>query len=153
MRITIGRKGVAAAGVALALAATAALAAGAAAHQRGPDGVRRILRQLELTGEQREAIRGVVRQHRENGQAVREQAADARRALSEAVASGADETRIRALAAELAPLRADAAVLRAGLYAGIREVLTDPQRAELDEELDEMRDRRRQRRERRESLR
>lgn len=149
MRITIGRRGLAATGVALALAATAALAAGAAAHQRGSDGVRRILRQLELTGEQREAIRGVVQQHRESGQALRQRVADARRALNEAVTSGAaDETRIRALAAELAPLTADAAVRRAGLYAGIRELLTDPQRAELDE----MRDRRRQRRDRREWL-
>lgn len=146
MRITIGRRGLAATGVALALAA---LAAGAAAHQRGPDGVRRILRQLELTGEQREAIRGVVQQHRESGQALRQRAADARRALNEAVTSGAaDETRIRALAGELAPLTADAAVRRASLYAGIRELLTDPQRAELDE----MRDRRRQRRDRREWL-
>ena len=149
MRITIGRKGLAAAGVALVLATTMALAAGAAAQQRGPDGVRRILRQLELTGEQREAIRGVVQQHRESGQALRQRVADARRALNEAVTSGAaDETRIRALADELAPLTADAAVRRASLYAGIRELLTEPQRAELDE----LRDRRRQRRDRREWL-
>ena len=135
MHSRIRRNNLVAAAAALALAATAVVAVGAAAQRRGaPEGIGRALRQLDLTNEQQRAIRGAVQQHRESGQALRQQLDAARRALRDEVRSGvADETAIRARAAELAPLAADAAVRRAALQAEIQALLTDEQRARLEE--------------------
>ena len=138
MRNRIRRNQLVAAGVALAFVAATvaatAVAVGAAAQGRGgPGGMGRVLRYLDLTGEQREAIRGVAERHRESGRSLRQQLGSARRALRAEVRSGAaDETAIRALAAEVAPLAADAAVRRAALYAEIRGLLTDEQLEQLD---------------------
>ena len=134
MRSRIRRNQLIAAGVALALVAATVLAVGAAAQGRGgPGGMGRILRHLDLTDEQHEAIRGAVQRHRESGRSVRRQLGAARRALRDEVRSGtADETAIRALAAEVAPLAADAAVRRAALHAEIRGLLTDEQRAQIE---------------------
>ena len=134
MRSRIRRSQLVAAGVALALVAATVLAVSAAAQGRGgPGGMGRILRHLDLTDEQHEAIRGAVQRHRESGRSLRPELAAARRALRDAVRSGtADETAIRALAAEVAPLAADAAVRRAALHAEIRGLLTDEQRAQIE---------------------
>ena len=134
MRSRIRRNQLVAAGVALTLVAATVLAVGAAAQGRGgPGGMGRALRHLDLTDEQHEAIRGVVRRHREDGRSLRQELGAARQALRDEVRSGAaDETAIRALAAEVAPLAADAAVRRAALRAEIRELLTDEHRAQLE---------------------
>ena len=148
-----------AAGATLALVAGTLLAAGAAAQGRGgPGRMGGVLRHLDLTDDQREAIRGAVQRQRESGESLRQQLGTARQALRDAVRSGAaDETAIRALAAEVAPLVADAAVQRAVLHAEIRGLLTDDQRAQLDAMRDNAREndrrRRERRRERRERLR
>ena len=135
MRSRIRRNQLVAAGAALALAAGTVLAVGAAAQGRGgPGGLGRVLRHLDLTDEQQDAIRGVAQRHRESARSLRQELGAARRALRDEVRSGAaDETAIRALAAEVAPLAADAAVRRAALYAEIRGLLTDDQRARLEE--------------------
>ncbi len=151
MHSRIRRNRLVAAGVALALVAGTLLAVGAAAQgRRGPGRIGGVLRHLDLTGEQREAIRGAVRRHRESGQPLRQQLGAARRALRDEVRSGgADEAAIRALAAEVAPLAADAAVRRAALHAEIRDLLTDEQRTQLDELRANARENDRERRERR----
>ena len=123
-----------AAGIALALVAGTLLAVGAAAQGRGgPGRIGGVLRLLDLTDEQREAIRGAVQRHREGGRSLRQELGAARQALRDEVRSGgADEAAIRALAAAVAPLAADAAVRRAALHTEIRELLTDEQRTQLE---------------------
>ena len=159
MHSRIRRNRLVAAGVALALAAGTLLAVDAAAQRRGgPGRIGGVLRHLDLTDDQREAIRGAVRRHREGGQSLRQQLGAARQALRDEVRSGgADEAAIRSLAAEVAPLAADAAVRRAALHAEIRELLTDEQRTQLDalraNARENDRHRRERRRERRERLR
>ncbi len=156
MHSRIRRNSLVAAGVALALVAGTVLAVSAAAQGRGgPRGIGRVLRQLDLTDDQREAVRGAAERHRESGRSLRQQLGAARQALRDEVRSGAaDETAIRGLAAEVAPLAADAAVRRAALYAEIRGLLTDDQRARLEalqaNARENDRPRRQRRRERRE---
>ena len=151
MHSRIRRNRLVAAGLALTLIAGTFLAAGGAAQGRGgPGRIRGVLRHLDLTDEQREAIRGAVQRHRESGQSLRQQLGAARQALRDEVRSGgADEAAIRALAAEVAPLAADAAVGRAALHAEIRELLTDEQRTQLEALRANARENDRQRRERR----
>ena len=155
MHSRIRRNKLVAAGVALALVAGTFLAVGAAAQGRGgPGRIRGVLRHLDLNDEQREAIRGAVQRHRESGRSLRQQLGTARRALRDEVRSGgADEAAIRELAAEVAPLAADAAVRRAALHAEIRALLTDEQRTQLEALRANARENDRQRWERRERLR
>ena len=149
MHSRIRRNKLVAAGVALALVAGTFLAVGAAAQGRGGR-IGGVLRHLDLNDEQREAIRGAVQRHRESGQSLRQQLGTARRALRDEVRSGgADEAAIRELAAEVAPLAADAAVRRAALHAEIRALLTDEQRTQLEALRANARENDRQRRERR----
>ena len=129
-----GRNNLVVAAIALALVAATVLAVGAAVQGRGgPGDIGRALRHLDLTDDQHEAIRGAVERHRESGQSLRQELGAARQALRDEVRSAAaDETAIRALAAEVAPLAADAAVRRAALYAEIQGLLTDEQRVQLE---------------------
>ena len=154
-----GRNNLVVAAIALALVAATVLAVGAAVQGRGgPGGIGRVLRHLDLTDDQHEAIRGAVERHRESGQSLRQQLGAARQALRGEVRSGAaDETALRTRAAEVAPLADDAAVRRAALYAEIQGLLTDEQRAQLEalraNAHENDRRRRQHRRDRRERLR
>ena len=116
MRIGTTRKRLAA-GIALAAVAALVASTGLAAQGRGgPGAFGGALRHLDLTDEQRESIRGAVREHRESGAAVQRELRAALRELRAATtAEVVNETTIRALAAAAAPLQADAAVLRAQL--------------------------------------
>ena len=147
MRIGTIRKRLA---VGIALAAVAALMAGAdlAAQGRGGRGpFGGALRHLDLTDQQRESIRATVREHRENGAAQQRELRAALRELHAATTGEVvNETTIRALAAAAAPLQADAAVRRAQLNAAILAVLTADQRAELNAMRENARDNRRARR-------
>lgn len=90
------------------------------------------LRQLELTDAQREQIREISDQNRADGRALAEGLRAAREALNEAVtADVVNESTIRGLVAQVAPLEADVAVQRAYANAQILQVLTPDQRAEL----------------------
>ena len=87
---------------------------------------------MNLTDAQREAIRAIAEQNRSEGRAMAEQLGAARASLNEAVmADVVNESTIRARAADLARLEADAAVQRAYVNAEIWQVLTPDQRAEL----------------------
>ena len=139
----------------IALIAMAALVAGVgleAQGRGGRGGFGGTLRYLDLTGDQRESIRTIVREHRENGAASRQALRAAQQTLRDAVtAEVVNETTIRAAAAEAASLRADAAVRRAEMNAGVLAVLTTDQRAELSQLRENVRENRRERRRGRQS--
>ena len=139
----------------IALIAMAALVAGVgleAQGRGGRGGFGGTLRYLDLTGDQRESIRTIVREHRENGAASRQALRAAQRKLRDAVtAEVVNETTIRAAAAEAASLRADAAVRRAEMHAAVLAVLTTDQRAELSQLRENVRENRRERRRGRQS--
>ena len=119
---------------------------------RGPDGLGRGLQQLSLSDAQRDEIRAIMESSRESGRPLMEQLRATRRALNDAVTNDVvNESEIRALAAQMAPLQAEAAVQRAHTHSAIMNVLTPDQRDELDALREEARERRRDRiRERRE---
>ena len=139
----------------IALIAMAALVAGVGLEAQGRGGRGAFggtLRYLDLTGDQRESIRTIVREHRENGAASRQALRAAQRTLRDAVtAEVVNETTIRAAAAEAASLRADAAVRRAEMNAAVLAVLTTDQRAELSQLRENVRENRRERRRGRQS--
>ena len=134
----------------IALIAMAALVAGVgleAQGRGGRGGFGGTLLYLDLTDDQRESIRTIVREHRENGAASRPALRAAQQKLRDAVtAEVVNETTIRAAAAEAASLRADAAVRRAEMHAAVLAVLTTDQRAELNELRENARENRRERR-------
>ena len=150
MQIGMARRRI---GAGIALIAVAALVAGgglAAQGRADRGGFGGTLRYLDLTGDQRESIRAVVREHRENGAATRQALRAARQKFRDAVtAEVVDETAIRAAAAEAATLQADAAILRAETNAAILALLTADQRAELNELRENAHENRRERRGRR----
>jgi len=115
---------------------------------RGGPGGMAGLRELDLSDSQRDQIRSVREQH--NNPALAEQLRAARSALHDAVtADVVNESAIRGLAAQVAPLEADAAIQRAYAHAAVLQILTPDQRAELGEiqaEAREFGERRRQRR-------
>ena len=94
-------------------------------------GMLRGLRQLELTDAQREQIREIADQNRAAGQEQAEGLRAARMALNEALmADVVNESTIRGLIAQMAPVEADVAVQHAYANAQILQVLTVDQRAE-----------------------
>jgi Spy/CpxP family protein refolding chaperone len=92
----------------------------------------RILRQLDLTDEQVEAIQKVFEANKEKAEASRKAIAEATKALHEATVKG-DEAGIREAATNLGKAIGDGAVLRASTITSVKEVLTDEQREELEE--------------------
>ena len=100
----------------------------------GPRGILPGLRALDLEEGQRDRIREIAEQNRDAGAAMAQQVRAAREALNDVVVSEVvNESTIRARAAELATLEADAAVQRAYVSAQILQVLTPDQRAEWRE--------------------
>ena len=111
----------------------------------GPDGPGRfgrfgfggplaMLRQLDLTDDQRAQVRQVMDSHRDEMRAVGERVMAAHRAQNDAVtAAQFDEQAVRTRAAELAAAEADAAVLRAKMHSEVFAVLTPEQQAKAAE--------------------
>ena len=97
----------------------------------GPLGM---LRQLDLTDDQRAQVRQVMDSHRDELRAVGERVMAAHRAQRDVVTSAQfDEQAVRAKAAELATAEADAAVLRAKVHSEVFAVLTPEQQAKAAE--------------------
>ena len=97
----------------------------------GPLGM---LRQLDLTDDQRAQVRQVMDSHRDELRAVGERVMAAHRAQRDVVTSAQfDEQAVRAKAAELAAAEADAAVLRAKVHSEVFAVLTPEQQAKAAE--------------------
>jgi Spy/CpxP family protein refolding chaperone len=85
-------------------------------------------RRLELSDDQREQIRGILKSHSAELDAQRLAARSGRKALREAMAAKpVDETRIRQEALALGEVRADGAVLRARIRSEIWPILTTDQ--------------------------
>jgi Spy/CpxP family protein refolding chaperone len=98
----------------------------------------RALRQLDLTQEQRDEVRTIVDVSQEDADAAMEAMQAARTTLHEAVINGSDEETVRAAATALGKAIGDEAVLRVGVMAQIKEVLTEEQRAELQTLMEQM---------------
>ena len=88
--------------------------------------------QLNLTDEQKQAIRTICQQSRADANEVVAAIDDARAALHEAVIAGADEAKIRAAAAALGTAIGNQAVLQAQTIAAAKAVLTEEQRKEYE---------------------
>jgi protein CpxP len=94
-------------------------------HHEGRGGGGAIMRELDLSETQREQMRSL----REQGsREIMERLMERRKALNEAVESGADEGTLRQLAFESGEAEGDAAVERARVYRQMMEILTPEQR-------------------------
>jgi periplasmic protein CpxP/Spy len=99
------------------------------AHQMGLHG---LLRQLDLTTEQHEAIQAVHKNSQEATEAAREQVQQAMTALHETVMAEAGEEAVRNAAALVGTAIGKEAILRVKTQLAIKAVLTEAQRAELE---------------------
>lgn len=88
--------------------------------------------ELDVTSEQLEQIRGVVKSHRQEIAAVLKPVAEKRRALRDAtLAENANEAAIHAAADELGKVIGDAAVVGATIKTEVHHVLTPEQRQKV----------------------
>jgi periplasmic protein CpxP/Spy len=93
-----------------------------------------LLRQLDLTEEQRSQVRQVMESHRDALKAIGDRLQAAHRAENDAVtAAQFDEQLVRTKAADLAAVMADAAVLHAKVHSEVFAVLTPEQQAKAAE--------------------
>jgi periplasmic protein CpxP/Spy len=100
----------------------------------GPMGDLGLLRGLDLTEDQRAQVRQIMQGHRDEFRAVSERLQAAHRAQQDAVtATPFDENAVRARAADVAAIQADAAVLRAKVHSDVFAVLTPEQQAKAAE--------------------
>ncbi len=97
----------------------------------GPMGQLGMLRELDLTGDQREQIRALFEEVEATG--VPDRLREARESLHKAIESGADESTLRQQASQLGEVEGDAAVEWARATARIREILTPEQKKELEQ--------------------
>jgi periplasmic protein CpxP/Spy len=106
------------------------------------------LRELDLTDAQREQVKTIMESHRADQQTIGGRMEAARKALGDAIADPFDEAAIRAKAAEVGAVEADAAVLQARIRGEVFALLTPEQvkkakelRAEMDSRMKEGRGR------------
>ena len=86
------------------------------------------MRGLDLTDAQREQVRAIMESHRDQQKAIGDRMQAARKALRAAIeAETADEVAIRAAAAEIGAIEADAAVLQAKIRGEVFGLLTPEQ--------------------------
>ena len=100
----------------------------------GFGGVMGLLRQLDLSDEQRAQVRQVMESHSDALKALGDRLQAAHRAENDAVtAAQFDEQLVRAKAADLAAVMADASVLHARIHGEVFAVLTPEQQAKAAE--------------------
>jgi Spy/CpxP family protein refolding chaperone len=97
----------------------------------GPMSQLRMLRELDLSDDQRQQIRALFEEVDASG--APERLREARESLHNAIESGADEASLRQLASQLGAVEGDAAVERARVHTRIQEILTADQRRELEQ--------------------
>jgi Spy/CpxP family protein refolding chaperone len=102
---------------------------GAVGGGRGLLALRAGLGRLNLTDQQKDQVKGILQGHRDRMQAFAQQSREAARSLREAVISGADESTIRARAADAAKVQADLAVFGSQVRKEVLGVLTPDQLA------------------------
>ena len=104
-----------------------------------------MIERLDLTNDQRDRVKQIVDSHREEQQTIGERGMVAREALEAAItADGFDESVVRARAADVAAVDADATVARARIYAEVFQILTSDQQARLKSMQADMRQRQEQ---------
>ena len=153
-------KGIAAGVLALGVSAALVTATLAARQEPGGDGGQRhfgrmhrgfggdglALRQLDLTDAQREQVRLIFEQNRDEMRAAGEKLRTARRGLHDATSVGSvDEAAIRTAAEALANAEAEAAINRARVHAQVWQILTPEQQAKAKELREQRGERRSQR--------
>jgi len=93
-----------------------------------------VLRQLDLTDEQKTRVKAIVDSHRDELKAIGARAMSAHMALEEAISGSTfDEATVRTRAADVAAVDADAAVARARGFNEVYQILTTEQQAKLKE--------------------
>lgn len=92
---------------------------------------KRWMKELNLTEEQQDKIKEVRKAHRPKMVAAREKKRDARKALTEAVKSGASNSDLKSKNEALIDANADYSRTRFGQMLAIRELLTPEQRAKF----------------------
>jgi len=98
------------------------------------DRMKYVLKELDLSDEQRQSVREIKKQNREQMQASREQMMEIRKELREASsANNYDAAKVRELADKKAKLMADMTVKRAEIMQRIRNELTPEQQKEFAE--------------------
>jgi Spy/CpxP family protein refolding chaperone len=90
-----------------------------------------MLRELDLTEDQRQQVRALVEEMDATG--VPDRLRTAREALHDAIESGADEAALRQKASALGEAEGDAAVEWAQARARLMEILTEDQKKELEQ--------------------
>jgi Spy/CpxP family protein refolding chaperone len=123
------RVGRGAAGTAPGLLAGPGLFGGGLGGGRGLLALRAGLGRLNLTDQQKDQVKGILQSHRDRMQAFAQQGRMTARALREAILTGADESTIRAKAADAAKVEADLAVFGAQVRKDVLGVLTPDQLA------------------------
>jgi protein CpxP len=107
---------------------------------------RQMLRQIDLSDQQRGQIKEILKAEREGMKEQRQALAERRRALHEAVRSGAEEWELREKANDLGLATGDLAVKLAAVHGQIEAILTDEQRQSLGELRTKMQERMKERR-------
>jgi Spy/CpxP family protein refolding chaperone len=95
----------------------------------GPFGMAGLpLRELDLTDAQREQVKAIMDAHRDDQKAIGDRMMTVRKALHDAIAADTfDEAAIRAAAAQVSAVDADAAVLQAKIHGEVIAILTPEQ--------------------------
>jgi hypothetical protein len=88
----------------------------------------KLLKRLDLTAEQKEAIKAHLGSERERVIQQVGKLSELHRDLEDAIEAAADEPALRAKAAALGTLYGDVAVLRTSLLSGLNAILTDAQK-------------------------
>jgi len=102
----------------------------------------RIARALDLSDDQKSQIKAILKTHASKIETQIKASASARRAVHDAVlAQPPDEAAIRSAAQKFGQVHADGAVLFAKIHAEIQPILTDEQRAKVQEFRERMRNR------------
>lgn len=100
-------------------------------ERMGAGGPMGMLRELDLSDDQRQQIRALFQEVEATG--APERLRQARESLHQAIESGADEASLRQQASQLGEAEGDAAVEWARVHARIQEILTAEQKKELEQ--------------------
>jgi Spy/CpxP family protein refolding chaperone len=90
-------------------------------------------KRLNLTGDQKTQAKSIFSDARQQAQPLRQQMAENRKAVRDAVQSGAPQAQIDELAAKAGPLASQLAVIRTESFAKFYAILTPEQRTQVNQ--------------------
>ena len=117
--------------------------------EKGHGGMRKILKQLELTEEQKVKLKNHRESHKDNKKELRGKMKDARQRMKSAFTSNSSDSELRSLHSEIKALKSQIADTRFEKMLFIRSVLTTEQRVKFQELKEEKRKNRKGKRNRR----